>query len=131
MSGPQLIVVVDDDSILLMLIQHALSARGYRVETASSGQQGLDRIRATRPAAVVLDMMMPDLSGLEVLRAMRAEAELARIPVILLTARRDEHEIAEACDAGAADYLNKPFKLEELSARIARLIGNTPMQATR
>lgn len=117
------ILVCDDDDLLLELLQHRLSARGYAVGLARDGREALEKIRADPPDAIVLDAMMPLVDGYEVLRQFRAMDGMAEVPVIFLTARKQEQDIVEALSLGASDYLAKPFIPEELVARLSRLIA--------
>jgi DNA-binding response OmpR family regulator len=91
--------------------------------TASDGEQALARAREQRPALAVLDVMMPKLDGYEVTRRLRDAAETAAIPVILLTARVQDADIARGFDAGADDYVKKPFSPQELRARVQAVLG--------
>lgn len=124
MSVEPLVLVCDDDPLLLDLLTYRLSGRGYRVEVAHDGDEALRRLEEERPAAVVLDAMMPAMDGYEVLRRIRATEHLADVPVIMLTARRQEGDIVGALKLGASDYMVKPFIPEELVARLTRLIGS-------
>lgn len=117
------ILVCDDDQLLLDLLSFRLEAKGFAVETASDGSEAWDKLNRVRPAAVVLDVMMPIVNGLEVLRRIRESANLADLPVIVLTARRQERDIVGALDLGASDFLCKPFIPDELVARLNRLIA--------
>ncbi len=116
------ILVCDDDALLLELLQHRLSAKGYVVGLARDGREALEQIRANPPDAIVLDAMMPLVDGYEVLRKFRAMEGMAAVPVIFLTARKQEHDIVAALSLGASGYLAKPFIPEELVARLSRLI---------
>lgn len=117
------ILVCDDDEMLVELLRYRLGGRGFEVLTARNGGEGLELARAERPDAIVLDAMMPVMDGYQVLRQLRADADLADIPVIMLTARRQEQDIVGALELGANDYLVKPFIPEELITRMTRLIG--------
>jgi DNA-binding response OmpR family regulator len=123
------ILLIDDDTLLLALLERKLSARGYAVITANDGNQGLERARADKPDLIVLDMMMPIMDGRQVLRAIQADAALSTIPVIMLTARREESDIVGAIERGAADYQLKPFSPEELIARIGRFLTRKKVDA--
>ena len=114
MRPPFEIVVADDDDVLRELLVLNLEAEGLTVHSASNGAEALQQIASHKPDLVVLDVMMPVHDGLGVLRAMRDEPSTAGIPVVLLTARAAEHEIAEGCDAGADYYLTKPFHMDQL-----------------
>ena len=117
------VLVCDDDELLLELLHHRLSARGYDVRLARDGREALEQIRINPPGAIVLDAMMPLVDGYEVLRQFRAMEGMGEVPVIFLTARKQEQDIVEALSLGASDYLAKPFIPEELLARLSRLIA--------
>ena len=121
MNSNTTVLVIDDDPVLLAVVTHKLTGCGYRVITAADGAIGLSQARAEKPDIIVLDMMMPTLDGRQVLNELQADSVLASVPVIVLTARRGEHDVIEALQRG--DYLAKPFSPDELVARIARLLG--------
>ncbi|MCW0213952.1 MAG: response regulator transcription factor [Pseudonocardia sp.] len=114
------ILVVDDDRSVRESLRRSLAFNGYQVELASDGQQALDAVLAQRPDAMVLDVMMPRLDGLEVCRRMRAAGD--ELPILVLTARDAVSDRVAGLDAGADDYLPKPFALEELLARLRALL---------
>lgn len=116
------VLVCDDDDLLLELLHHRLSAKGYSVELARNGREALEIVNDNPPDAIVLDAMMPLVDGYEVLRQVRARAGMAKVPVIFLTARKQEKDIVQALSLGASDYLAKPFIPEELLARLSRLL---------
>jgi two-component system, OmpR family, phosphate regulon response regulator PhoB len=118
-----ILLVADDDEDILTLVQLRLSRSGYEVVVARDGEEALRLAREKQPDLVVLDWMMPKASGLEVLRAIRAGAETAEIPVILLTARASDANIAEGLAAGADDYIAKPFSPQELATRIQGILA--------
>lgn len=117
------VLLCDDDPLLLDLLTFRLNAKGFSVEVARDGADAWKRLEANRPAAVVLDVMMPVVNGLEILRRIREAPELADLPVIMLTARKQECDIVGALDLGASDFLSKPFIPDELVARLNRLIA--------
>jgi two-component system response regulator MtrA len=117
------LLIADDDEDILMLVQLRLSRSGYEVVVARDGEEALQLAREKQPDLVVLDWMMPKASGLEVLRAMRADESVASIPVVLLTARVSESDIQEGIDAGADDYIAKPFSPQELASRIQTILA--------
>jgi CheY-like chemotaxis protein len=117
------VLVCDDDPLILELLRHRLAERGYRVELAGDGAEGLARVAERRPDAIVLDAMMPRIDGFEVLRTLREKEETRHIPVIILTARRQERDVLDALRLGADDFINKPFIPEELLSRLARLLA--------
>jgi DNA-binding response OmpR family regulator len=116
------ILVVDDDRDVAQSIEMALRRHDFRVTLAYSGVEALKTLRRYRPDLVVLDVMMPGMSGFEVCRRMRAEPPLADLPVIFLTARSQARDRIEGFKAGADDYVSKPFILEELLLRVRAIL---------
>jgi len=114
------ILVVDDDRSVRESLRRSLALNGYQVDLARDGQAALDAVTAQRPDAMVLDVMMPRLDGLEVCRRMRAGGD--DLPILVLTARDAVSDRVSGLDAGADDYLPKPFALEELLARLRALL---------
>ncbi|MDY6996197.1 MAG: response regulator transcription factor [Actinomycetota bacterium] len=117
------ILVVDDDRAVRESLRRSLSFNGYSVELAQDGREALDLIASDRPDAVVLDVMMPRVDGLEVCRQLRSTGD--DLPILVLTARDSVSERVAGLDAGADDYLPKPFALEELLARMRALLRRT------
>src|SRR6266576_584659 len=109
------ILVVDDEPTLRETLAEALEADGYRVVTAADGREALTRFRAEHPDLVLLDLMLPELSGIEVCRIIRAESG---VPIVMLTAKDAELDKVVGLELGADDYVTKPFSLRELTARI-------------
>jgi len=120
------ILVVDDEPTLLATLAENLGADGFRVVTAADGREALVRFRADRPDLVVLDLMLPELSGLEVCRIIRQESS---VPVLMLTARTGELDTVVGLEVGADDYVTKPFSLRELQARIRALLRRSEQQS--
>jgi two-component system response regulator MprA len=114
------ILVVDDDRALREVLRRALQLGGYDVRLADSGASALSEVTAVNPEAVVLDIGLPDIDGLEVCRLLRREGN--RVPVLMLTARDAVSDRIEGLDAGADDYLVKPFDIDELQARLRALL---------
>jgi len=114
------ILVVDDEPAVRDSLERALRLDGYDVDLAADGREGLERCRATPPDAIVLDLLMPEMDGLEACRRLRAAGD--RTPVLMLTARDGVSDRVAGLDAGADDYLVKPFALEELQARLRALL---------
>src|SRR4051812_28451946 len=116
-------VVVEDDQIIAMVLDHLLSRRGFKVQLARDGRQATEYIDATEtaPALVVLDVMLPYVDGFELIRKIRQHPTWGDVPVIMLTAKSQEQHIVRALDDGANDYVVKPFRPGELMARIRRL----------
>lgn len=114
------VLVIDDDPAVTSLLKRGLAYEGYAVDTAGSGEEGLALARERYPDAVILDVMMPGLDGLEVLRRLRAAD--ARLPVLLLTARDAPADQVRGLESGADDYVVKPFTFEVLLARLRALL---------
>jgi DNA-binding response OmpR family regulator len=112
------VLVVDDEQDILDLVRFRLEHDGYRVITASDGERGLALARAERPDLCILDVMMPKLTGLEVLAQLRAEPATADTPVILLTSRGQDADVDRGFELGAQDYVTKPFSPQELRRRV-------------
>lgn len=120
------IVVADDDPDILKLIERRLGMRGYAVATASNGAEAVEAVAAGAPEAVVLDWLMPTMSGVEACAKLKADPETAAIPVVLLTAKAADTDIDEGARAGADGYLTKPFELYDLDTLLRRLIRERP-----
>nr|WP_281279634.1 response regulator [Swingsia samuiensis] len=116
------ILLVEDDPALSLMMRHNLEQRGYRIETVPDGETALEFLETVRPDAAVLDWMLPGLSGVDLSRRIRNNVELRDLPLILLTARSDEHDTIRALDAGADDYLVKPCSIDTLDARLRALL---------
>jgi PAS domain S-box-containing protein len=116
--GTAPILVVDDDAVTRHILFDYLSRAGYQPVTASSGEEALERLKTLTPALVLLDLVLPDADGYEVLRAIRADDRVRDVPVVVLTALEGDEEIARAFEEGADDFLHKPFRNAELVARI-------------
>jgi two-component system KDP operon response regulator KdpE len=110
-----LVLVVDDEPAITRVLSAALAARGYRVATVGTGQGAIDAITHESPAAVILDLSLPDIDGVEVCRRVRSWSD---VPIIVLTADDTEHRKVEVLDDGADDYVTKPFSTPELLARL-------------
>jgi DNA-binding response OmpR family regulator len=120
------ILAVDDDEQVLLSIQQLLEDAGHTVTAASSGREALGQLTHQRPELIVLDIIMPEMDGIEVCRRVRADPFLARIPILFLTAKGRPNDIAQGLDAGGDDYLVKPFEVVELPARIRALLRRAP-----
>jgi len=121
------ILVVDDEPTLRETLAEALEADGFQVVTAADGREALARFREHRPELVVLDLMLPELSGIEVCRIIRQESD---VPILMLTAKSSEVDKIVGLELGADDYVTKPFSLRELSARIRALLRRSEQVAS-
>ncbi len=119
------ILVVDDEPDLLELVRFNLSQAGFDVDTAETGREGLDRVQRARPQLMVLDVMLPDLSGTEVCRQIRSDPELRGMPILMLTARSEEVDRVVGFELGADDYVTKPFSPRELTLRVQAILRRT------
>src|SRR4051794_21895254 len=119
---PARILVVEDEEPLTLLLRYNLEAEGYEVDIASRGDEAEIRLKETTPDLIILDWMLPGLSGIELCRRLRARAATERMPVIMLTARGEESERVRGLATGADDYIIKPFSVPELLARVRALL---------
>lgn len=119
------IFVVEDDRDIADLVAHYLEKSGWQAQVFGSGTEALAAIRQTPPDALILDVMLPGMSGLDVCRALRAKAETAALPIIMVTARTEEPDRIAGLDIGADDYIAKPFSPNELVARMRALLRRT------
>jgi len=118
----QRILVVEDEEDILALIQYNLGKEGFLVSTSDSGESGLEQARRELPDLVLLDLMLPGMSGLEVCRRLKQGAATSGIPVIMLTARGEESDVVSGLELGADDYITKPFSHKVLAARVRSVL---------
>jgi two-component system phosphate regulon response regulator PhoB len=116
------ILIVEDEADLAEMMRYNLEAEGFRVATTASGDEAADYLRTTIPDLILLDWMLPGLSGIELCRRWRAKPETARVPIIMLTARGEESDRVRGLDTGADDYIVKPISMTELAARIRAVL---------
>lgn len=116
------ILIVEDEEPLTLLLRYNLEAEGYEVDAAARGDEAQLRLQETAPDLVILDWMLPGLSGIELCRRLRARPETKQLPIIMLTARGEESERVRGLATGADDYIVKPFSVPELLARVAALL---------
>jgi two-component system phosphate regulon response regulator PhoB len=121
-AAAERILVVDDEPDIVALVAYHLARAGYGVSTASTGPEALAKTASERPALVVLDLMLPGMSGFEVLERLRADPATAHIAVLSLTARSDEADRVRGLTLGADDYLTKPFSPQELTLRVGAIL---------
>ena len=118
-AASQLVYVVDDDVAIARLVSVNLAARGYRVKQFSSGIEALTNLQSDRPDLIVLDLLMPDSDGLEIAQAIR---ESSQVPILVLSVRDEASAKLAALDLGADDYITKPFRVDELLARVRAIL---------
>jgi two-component system phosphate regulon response regulator PhoB len=119
------VLVVEDEEALATLLDYNLEKEGFRVERAADGEEALLKVEEETPDLMLLDWMLPKVSGVEVCRQLRARAETRRTPILMLTARGEETDKVRGLDTGADDYVVKPFAMTELTARIRALLRRT------
>jgi len=119
------ILIIEDDEGILRVLRRALAYEGYQVETALDGEAGLTQAHSWRPDLVILDLMLPGMDGLEVTQRLRTEGN---IPILMLTAKDTINDRVQGLDAGADDYMTKPFELDELLARVRALLRRTQLE---
>ena len=116
------ILAIEDDPDIVELLRFNLERESYRVRSALTGTEGLRKLREEPPDLLILDLMLPEMSGFEVCRTVRADPRLADLPVIMLTARGEEADVIAGIELGADDYVRKPFSPRELTARVGALL---------
>ena len=124
------ILVVDDEPDIAALVAYHLARESYQVRTAGAGEEALEMVEQVRPDLVVLDLMLPGISGLDLLRRFRSRPELEGMAVILLTARREEGQRVEGLRLGADDYVAKPFSPQELVLRVGAVLRRIQQEPT-
>jgi DNA-binding response OmpR family regulator len=129
--GTPLVLVADDEEDIRALVAFRLRRAGYDVITAADGAEALTLATTRLPDLIVLDMMMPKATGLEVTRSLREQDSTRDIPVILLTARAQEADVASGFEAGADDYVKKPFSPMDLQLRVQALLERRPIATAR
>lgn len=117
-----LVLIVDDDLTITELVRASMVKAGFRPIIAHDGQEGLEMARISKPKAVVLDWMMPEKSGIDVLKELKADAQSADIPVMMLTSKRMTHDVMAAVQAGASEYVVKPFEISEFITRFHKML---------
>ena len=123
------ILVVDDEPEIIELVEFNLKQAGYAVTTAADGAEALKKVRAQKPDLIVLDVMLPEMDGFEICKALRLDAATAKVPIIMLTAKASEIDRVLGLELGADDYLTKPFSIVELLARLRAVLRRQRPQA--
>jgi two-component system, OmpR family, phosphate regulon response regulator PhoB len=116
------LLMVEDDAAIREMLQTFLDSKGYRVNQAESGEAALEQLAESTPDLLLLDWMLPDLDGIEIIRRVRQREHLSDLPIIMLTAKAEEIDKVKGLDIGADDYMTKPVSLKELDARIRSLL---------
>lgn len=119
-------LVVDDSKVTRLLVAHILRQVGFEVAQAANGREGIDQLLGHKPSVVLIDWNMPDMNGLEFVRAVRADTNHADVRLLIVTSEEDQGLIAEALEAGADGYIHKPFTKEVIAEKL-RLLGVTPL----
>ena len=122
------VIIIEDDPDIAGLVEHYLSADGFRVHIAANGAEGLKQVKASPPDLLVLDLMLPGLDGLDICKALRAAPATAALPILVLTAKGEESDKVIGLELGADDYLTKPFSPKELVARVKSLLRRRTRQ---
>ncbi|MDN3566570.1 phosphate regulon transcriptional regulator PhoB [Paeniroseomonas aquatica] len=125
------ILVVEDEAPLITLLRYNLEKQGFQVDEATDGQEALLRVAEARPDLILLDWMLPTLSGIEVCRQLRRKPATRDLPIIMVTARTEDQDAVRALDTGADDYIAKPFAMDGLMARIRALLRRSGSIATK
>ena len=120
-SAHKKILIVEDEKDILQLVKLYLEKEGYRTVTASTGSEGLAQVRAEKPDLIVLDLMLPEIDGLEICKRLRSAPDTAMLPIIMLTAKAEESDTIIGLELGADDYVTKPFSPKTLVARVKAL----------
>jgi len=123
--APATVLVVDDDPVILKLLEVNFEMEGFEVVRAADGFEGLERARAVHPDIVVLDVMMPRMTGYEVAKALRDDADTAHIPIIFVTARAQSSDVERGMELGVDDYITKPFDPLDLIDRVNTLLARS------
>lgn len=127
-EGTKKVLVIDDDVLLIRLIEHNLSQVEAEVLKACSGYEGISLVRTQQPDLVILDIVLPDIDGWEVLRRIR---QISKVPIVMLTIKENEEDIVRALDNGADDYVTKPVGMKELVARVQAIFRRAELYETR
>ncbi len=122
------ILVVDDEEDILELVRYNFDRNGYQIETATSAEEALAKIRRKTPDLIILDLMLPDIDGLEVCKRLKRDTKTQHVPILILTAKSEEADIVTGLELGAEDYVAKPFRPKVLIARARRLLRRAVSQ---
>lgn len=125
MSSTKHILAVDDENDVLLIVKTALTSAGFQVTTAPGGPEALEHLEEITPDLIILDMMMPEMTGFDVLEKIRENSRTAAIPVIMLTGTSDKDKIREAIEVGVAYYIVKPFEFHDLVSKVNLAIADS------
>ncbi len=120
--GSEHVLVIEDEEDILALLHYNLIKEGFKVTCAQTGEDGLNAARAAHPDLILLDLMLPGIDGLEVCRSLKSDKATAAIPIVMLTAKGEEHDIVTGLELGADDYVTKPFSPRVLSSRLKAVL---------
>src|ERR1700757_2475097 len=126
-----LVLVVEDEAALVTMLRYNLEKQGFRVEEAADGQEALTRIAEQQPDIVLLDWMLPVMSGIEVCRQIRRRPATRDMPIIMVTARTEDQDAVRGLNTGADDYITKPFHIDSLLARMRALLRRSNAMPTK
>ena len=127
---PAHIFIAEDETSIITLLKYNLEKESYKVSFCENGEQALKQIKDKHPDLILMDWMLPDLSGVEVCKNLKKDNKYNDIPIIMLTAKGEEEDKLRAFDTGADDYVTKPFSQKELNARIKSLLRRSKPQST-
>lgn len=122
-----LVMVIEDEEALAMLLSYNLEKEGYKVATVSNGMNAISEIERLMPSVIILDWMLPEISGVEICKIIRSKPDIKNIPVIMLTAKSQEEDKIKGLTSGADDYVTKPFSIPELMARVKTNMRRAPL----
>ena len=122
-----LVMVIEDEEAIAMMLSYNLEKEGYKVEVVSNGMNAVKEVERLKPSVILLDWMLPEISGVEICRIIRSKPEIKNIPIIMLTAKSQEEDIVKGLSSGADDYVTKPFSIPELMARVKTNMRRAPL----
>lgn len=124
------VMVIEDEEALALILKYNLEKEGYNVVWESRGSKAVPQVEKTRPSVILLDWMLPELSGVEICKLIRNKPDIKNIPIIMLTAKGEEEDKVKGLSSGADDYVTKPFSIPELMARVKTNIRRAPEPQT-
>jgi DNA-binding response OmpR family regulator len=122
------ILLIEDERDIVEVIQYNFEREGFTILSATNGEKGLDLARSKKPSAIILDLMLPGLDGIEVARRLRSDPQTREISIVMLTAKGEESDVILGLGVGADDYVTKPFRMKELMARVKAVLRRGPLQ---